>query len=114
VLPAAFRLETGLNQLGLKPYDLEHGSHLSHLFDVRLIMTQLARAKHAAVITKQIERFEAMRTINMRMSRPPLRILEGSFLKPIRFYDLVRPGYALLWRQSGARAAESDEAGGAA
>ena len=50
LLPAAFRLETGLNQLGLKPYDLEHGSHLSHLFDVRLIMTQLARAKHAAVI----------------------------------------------------------------
>ena len=31
LLPAALRLETGLNQLGLKPYDLEHGSHLSHL-----------------------------------------------------------------------------------
>jgi len=36
-------------------------------------MTQLARAKHA-VITKQIERFEAMRTIKYAHVPAPLRI----------------------------------------
>jgi alanine racemase len=95
LLPAAFRLETGLLQLGLKPYDLEHGSHLSHLFDVRLIMTQLARAKHEAVITKQIERFEAMRTI--KYAHVPASIAHSGaiFLEANSLYDLVRPGYAL-------------------
>ena len=95
LLPTAFRLETGLNQLGLKPYDLEHGSHLSHLFDVRLIMTQLARAKHAAVITKQIERFEAMRTIKYAHVPASIAHSGGIFLEANPLYDLVRPGYAL-------------------
>lgn len=95
LLPAALRLETGLNQLGLKPYDLEHGGRLSHLFDVRLIMTQLARAKHAAVITKQIERFEVMRTI--KYAHVPASIAHSGaiFLESNPLYDLVRPGYAL-------------------
>ncbi len=95
LLPAAFRLETGLHQLGLKPYDLEHGSHLSHLFDVRLIMTQLARTKHEALITKQIERFEAMRTL--KYAHVPASIAHSGaiFLEANPLYDLVRPGYAL-------------------
>ncbi|HUI22013.1 MAG TPA: alanine racemase [Methylocella sp.] len=95
LLPAAFRLETGLHQLGLKPYDLEHGSHLSHLFDVRLIMTQLARARNEAVITRQIERFEAMRTI--KFGHVPASVAHSGaiFLEANPLYDLVRPGYAL-------------------
>lgn len=95
LLPAAFRLETGINQLGLKPYDLEHGSHLSHLFDVRLIMTQLAHAKHAALIARQIERFEAMRTF--KYAHVPASVAHSGaiFLEANPLYDLVRPGYAL-------------------
>jgi alanine racemase len=95
LLPAAFRLETGLNQLGLKPYDLEHGSHLSHLFDVRLIMTHLARTQHTALISKQIERFEAMR--KTKYSEVPASIAHSGaiFLEANPLYDLVRPGYAL-------------------
>jgi alanine racemase len=95
LLPAAFRLETGLNQLGMKPYDLEHGSHLSHLFDVRLIMTHLARARHTALITKQIERFEAMR--KSKYPEVPASIAHSGaiFLEANPLYDLVRPGYAL-------------------
>jgi alanine racemase len=94
-LPAAFRLETGLNQLGLKPYDLEHGSHLSHLFEVRLILTQLARAEHAAVIVRQIERFEAMR--KDKYSHVPASIAHSGaiFLETNPLYEVVRPGYAL-------------------
>ena len=84
MLPVAFRLETGLHQLGLKPYDLEHGSHLSHLFDVRLVMTQLARAKHEEMITKQIERFEAMRTLKLRTSPASIAHSGAIFSKPIR------------------------------
>lgn len=95
LLPAAFRLETGLNQLGLKPYDLEHGSHLSHLFDVRLIMTHLARTQHAALIARQIERFEAMR--KSKYPQVPASIAHSGaiFLEANPLYDLVRPGYAL-------------------
>lgn len=95
LLPAAFRLETGLNQLGLKPYDLEHGSHLSHLFDVRLIMTQLARAEHTGFIAKQIEKFDAMRM--QKYPDVPASIAHSGaiFLEENPLYDLVRPGYAL-------------------
>jgi alanine racemase len=95
LLPAAFRLETGLNQLGLKPYDLEHGSHLSHLFEVRLIMTHLARAQHTALITKQIERFEAMR--KSKYPHVPASVAHSGaiFLETNPLYDIVRPGYAL-------------------
>jgi len=95
LLPAAFRLETGLNQLGLKPYDLEHGSHLSHLFDVRLIMTQLARAEHEAVIEKQIERFDAMRMAKYPHVPASIAHSGAIFLEADPLYDLVRPGYAL-------------------
>ncbi|HTV34098.1 MAG TPA: alanine racemase [Methylocella sp.] len=95
LLPAAFRLETGLNQLGLKPYDLEHGSNLSHLFDVRLIMTQLAHAQHEELINEQIDRFEAMRTI--RFAHVPASVAHSGaiFLEANPLYELVRPGYAL-------------------
>lgn len=94
-LPAAFRLETGLNQLGLKPYDLEHGSNLSHLFDVRLIMTQLAHTEQEELITEQINRFEAMRTI--RFGHVPASVAHSGaiFLEANPLYELVRPGYAL-------------------
>ena len=95
LLPAAFRLETGLNQLGLKPYDLEHGSHLSHLFDVRLILTQLARAQHTALIAKQIERFEAMRKSKYPEVQASIAHSGAIFLEANPLYDLVRPGYAL-------------------
>jgi alanine racemase len=95
LLPAAFRLETGLNQLGLKPYDLEHGSHLSHLFDVRLIMTQLARTDHEELITKQIERFEAMRLAKYPNVPASIAHSGAIFLEANPLYDLVRPGYAL-------------------
>ncbi len=94
LLPTAFRFETGLNQLGLKPYDLEHGIHLSHLFDVRLVMTQLARAEHEAVITKQIEKFETMRT-KMPNVRASIAHSGAIFLEANPLFDLVRPGYAL-------------------
>jgi alanine racemase len=95
LLPAAFRLETGLNQLGLKPYDLEHGSHLSHLFDLRLIMTHLARTQHAALIAKQIERFEAMRKSKYPEVQASIAHSGAIFLEANPLYDLVRPGYAL-------------------
>jgi alanine racemase len=95
LLPAALRLETGLNQLGLKPYDLEHGSHLSHLFDVRLIMTHLARARHTALIAKQIERFEAMRKTKYSQVQASIAHSGAIFLEANPLYDLVRPGYAL-------------------
>lgn len=95
LLPAAFRLETGLNQLGLKPYDLEHGSHLSHLFDVRLIMTQLARAEHEATISKQIEKFETMRMAKYPNVPASVAHSGAIFLEANPLYDLVRPGYAL-------------------
>jgi alanine racemase len=94
-LPAAFRLETGLNQLGLKPYDLEHGSHLSHLFEVRLILTQLARAEHAAVIARQIERFEAMRKDKYPDVPASIAHSGAIFLETNPLYEVVRPGYAL-------------------
>ena len=80
---------------GLKPYDLEHGSHLAHLFDVRLIMTQLARAKHEAVIAKQIEKFEAMRTVKYPHVPASIAHSGAIFLEANPLYDLVRPGYAL-------------------
>jgi len=95
LLPAAFRLETGLNQLGLKPYDLEHGSHLSHLFDVRLIMTHLARTRHAALIAKQIERFEAMRKGKYPQVQASVAHSGAIFLETNPLFDLVRPGYAI-------------------
>jgi len=95
LLPAAFRLETGLNQLGLKPYDLEHGSHLSHLFDVRLIMTQLARAEHESLIEKQIERFEAMRLAKYPNVKASIAHSSAIFLEANPLYDVIRPGYAL-------------------
>ncbi|WP_036257307.1 alanine racemase [Methylocapsa aurea] len=94
LLPAAFRLETGLNQLGLKPYDLEHGIHLSHLFDVKLVMTQLARAEHEAMIAKQIEKFEIMRT-RLPNARASIANSGAIFLEANPLYDVVRPGYAL-------------------
>lgn len=94
LLKAAFRFETGLNQLGLKPYDLEHGIHLSHLFDIRLVMTQLARAQHEETITKQIEKFEIMRT---RLVNVPASVAHSGaiFLEANPLFDVVRPGYAL-------------------
>jgi alanine racemase len=94
LLPAAFRFETGLNQLGLKPYDLEHGIHLSHLFDIKLVMTQLANAKHEATIAKQIEKFEIMRA---RLPKVPASIANSGaiFLEANPLYDVIRPGYAL-------------------
>jgi alanine racemase len=94
LLPAAFRFETGLNQLGLKPYDLEHGIHLSHLFEVKLVMTQLANARQAATITKQLEKFETMRA---RLPGVPASVAHSGaiFLENNSLYDIVRPGYAL-------------------
>jgi alanine racemase len=94
LLPAAFRLETGLNQLGLKPYDLEHGIHLSYLFDVKLVMTQLAGAEHEETIAKQIEKFEVMRA-RLPKARASIAHSGAIFLEANPLYDVVRPGYAL-------------------
>jgi alanine racemase len=94
LLPTAFRFETGLNQLGLKPYDLEHGINLSYLFDIRLVMTELASAKHAATITKQIEKFEIMRA-KLPNARASIAHSGAIFLEANPLYDVVRPGYAL-------------------
>lgn len=94
-LPAALRLETGLNQLGLKPYDLERGARLLALFDIRLVMTQLARARPPQVIARQIERFDAMR--RSRYAHIPASVANSGaiFLETSPLGDLVRPGYAL-------------------
>ena len=94
LLPAAFRFETGLNQLGLKPYDLEHGIHLSHLFDVKLVMTQLAHAGHEETIARQIETFETMRA-RLPQARASIANSGAIFLEANPLYDVVRPGYAL-------------------
>lgn len=94
LLPAAFRFETGLNQLGLKPYDLEHGIHLSHLFDVKLVMTQLARAEHEETIAGQIEKFEITRA-RLPKARASIANSGAIFLESNLLYDVVRPGYAL-------------------
>src|SRR5262245_20800251 len=64
-------------------------------FDLRLIMTQLARARHTALITKQIERFEAMRKSKYPEVQASIAHSGAIFLEANPLYDLVRPGYAL-------------------
>jgi alanine racemase len=91
----ALRLETGLNGLGFKPYDLDRAEQLAHLFDITLLLGQLTAAKpdedsHVA----QIDNFEAM---HARFRTTPASIANSSaiFLEMNPLYDVVRPGYAL-------------------
>lgn len=93
-LKAALRLDAGLRQLGLGPYDLERADHLAPLFDVTLLLGELGRHGDQDILDRQIETFDAMRR---RFPGRPASIANSSaiFLDSIPLYDLVRPGYAL-------------------
>ncbi len=88
------RLDAGRRQLGLTAYDLDRADHLAPLFDVTLLVGELARRGAADFVESQIELFDAMR------ARFPGRLASianssAIFLDFIPLYDLVRPGYAL-------------------
>jgi len=93
-LKAALRLDAGRRQLGLGAYDLERADHLAPLFDVTLLLGELAKHGAADFVDRQIEAFDAMRA---RFPSRPASIANSSaiFLDAIPLYDLVRPGYAL-------------------
>jgi len=94
LLKAALQLDTGVNQLGLKACDLERADHLAPLFDVTLLLGQLAIADND-LAERQIEAFDAMRA---RYPGKPASIANSAAIfldtnPPL--YELVRPGYAL-------------------
>lgn len=103
-LKAALRLDAGRRQLGLGGYDLDRADHLAPLFDVTLLLGELARhcvtgigvtgIGDADFTERQIDAFDSMR------ARYPGRAASiansaAIFLDSIPLYDLVRPGYAL-------------------
>ncbi|ACB96670.1 alanine racemase [Beijerinckia indica] len=94
LLKAGLRIDTGVNQLGLKLYDLERVDHLSPLFDVTLLLSQLVTADDS-IADRQIEAFDKIRA---RYPGVPASLANSAAIfldnnPPL--YDLVRPGYAL-------------------
>ncbi len=93
-LKAALRLDAGRRQLGLTTYDLDRADHLAPLFDVTLLLGELARRGDADFAESQIETFDAMRA-RFPGRRASLANSAAIFLDFVPLYDLVRPGYAL-------------------
>jgi alanine racemase len=93
-LKAALHLDIGLNRLGLGPYDLERADHLAPLFDVALLVGDLARTEDICRSEQQIDVFERMR---QQFPNCPVSLANSAaiFREEIPLYDLVRPGYAL-------------------
>jgi alanine racemase len=95
LLPAGLRVDCGLNRLGLKAYDRERAEHLAPLFDLTLILGELATGASPEFIELQISAFEGIRE---RFPGVPASLADSSGLfldcnPPL--YELVRPGYAL-------------------
>jgi len=93
-LKAGLHLDIGLNRLGLGPYDLERADHLAPLFEVTLLVGELARTEDICRAERQVEVFDRMRE---RFPACPASIANSAaiFRDDIPLYDLVRPGYAL-------------------
>lgn len=97
-LKAALHLDIGPHLLGLGPYDLERAAHLAPLFEVALLLAELAKssaeAQAEAFAERQIETFDAMRA---QFRDVPASIANSAaiFHDANPLYDLVRPGYAL-------------------
>jgi alanine racemase len=94
-LQAGLHVDCGLNRLGLKAYDRERAEHLAPLFDLTLLLGELATGANPGFIENQIDAFEAIR---LRFPNVPASIANSAALfldcnPPL--YDLVRPGYAL-------------------
>jgi alanine racemase len=95
LLQTGFRVDCGLNRLGLKAYDRERAEHLAPLFELTLLLGELATGAPQAFIESQIEAFE---TIRLQFPNAPSSLANSTALfldcnPPL--YDLVRPGYAL-------------------
>ncbi|WP_026606913.1 alanine racemase [Methylocapsa acidiphila] len=93
-LKAALRLDAGRRQLGLSAYDLDRADHLAPLFDVTLLLGEIARRDGEDPAEAQIDAFDAMRA-RFPGRRASLANSSAIFLDAIPLYDLVRPGYAL-------------------
>jgi alanine racemase len=93
-LKAGLHLDIGLHRLGLGPYDLERADHLAPLFDVTLLVGELARTEDICRSERQVEVFDRMRE---RFPACAASIANSAaiFREDIPLYDLVRPGYAL-------------------
>jgi alanine racemase len=93
-LKVGFHLDIGQHRLGLGAYDLERADHLVPLFDLTLLVGDLARTEDICRAERQIDVFDRMRE---RFPGCPVSIANSSaiFRDDIPLYDLVRPGYAL-------------------
>lgn len=93
-LAAALHLDCGLHRLGLGPYDLERADRLSPLFEVTLLLGEIARTSDSCAVQGQIEVFDTMRE-RFPKGRASIAHSAAIFCESTPLYDLVRPGYAL-------------------
>lgn len=98
-LPAAVQVDSGMSRLGLQPRDVEaiaSDPELLGRFDLKLVLSHLARADEHMHKANEIQREEFERLRSMLPPAPAsLANSSGIFLGAAYHYDLVRPGAAL-------------------
>jgi len=98
-LPAAIHIDTGMNRLGLPPYEVEELAGKPELLDsldVAHVMSHLACADEAGhpLNREQLDRFNRLRATLPELPAS-LANSSGIFLGRDYHFDMVRPGYAV-------------------